>query len=130
MTLQQLRYVTTVAETGTMSEAARRLFVSQPGLTKAIRELEQEMGIIIFDRTNKGIEVSKDGAIFLGYARQVLEQASLYRFQSRYAGGWHRQKWVYLPKRIHHYQRHRFIIDNRTHHQTMARRIGKTGFGN
>ena len=66
MTLQQLRYVTTVAETGTMSEAARRLFVSQPGLTKAIRELEQEMGIIIFDRTNKGIEVSKDGAIFLG----------------------------------------------------------------
>lgn len=45
MTLQQLRYVTTVAETGTMSEAARRLFVSQPGLTKAIRELEQEMGI-------------------------------------------------------------------------------------
>ena len=64
MTLQQLRYVTTVAETGTMSEAARRLFVSQPGLTKAIRELEQEMGSIIFDRTNKGIEVSKDGAIF------------------------------------------------------------------
>lgn len=59
MTLQQLRYVTTVAETGTMSEAARRLFVSQPGLTKAIRELEQEMGIIIFDRTNKGIEVSR-----------------------------------------------------------------------
>ena len=79
MTLQQLRYVTTVAETGTMSEAARRLFVSQPGLTKAIRELEQEMGIIIFDRTNKGIEVSKDGAIFLGYARQVLEQASLWK---------------------------------------------------
>ena len=88
MTLQQLRYVTTVAETGTMSEAARRLFVSQPGLTKAIRELEQEMGIIIFDRTNKGIEVSKDGAIFLGYARQVLEQASL--LEERYklqAGG-------------------------------------------
>ena len=71
-----------------MSEAARRLFVSQPGLTKAIRELEQEMGIIIFDRTNKGIEVSKDGAIFLGYARQVLEQASL--LEERYklqAGG-------------------------------------------
>lgn len=88
MTLQQLRYVTTVAETGTMSEAARCLFVSQPGLTKAIRELEQEMGIIIFDRTNKGIEVSKDGAIFLGYARQVLEQASL--LEERYklqAGG-------------------------------------------
>ena len=84
MTLQQLRYVTTVAETGTMSEAARRLFVSQPGLTKAIRELEQEMGIIIFDRTNKGIEVSKDGAIFLGYARQVLEQAAI--LEDKYKG--------------------------------------------
>ena len=46
MTLQQLRYVTTVAETGTMSEAARRLFVSQPGLTKAIRELEQEISFL------------------------------------------------------------------------------------
>ena len=72
MTLQQLRYVTTVAEIGTMSEAARRLFVSQPGLTKAIRELEQEMGIIIFDRTNKGIEVSKDGAIFLAAEAYML----------------------------------------------------------
>ena len=77
MTLQQLRYVITVAETGSMSEAARRLFISQPGLTKSIRELEIEMGIVIFERTNKGIEVAKEGTVFLGYARQVLEQASL-----------------------------------------------------
>ena len=77
MTLQQLRYVITVAEIGSMSEAARRLFISQPGLTKSIRELEIEMGIVIFERTNKGIEVAKEGTVFLGYARQVLEQASL-----------------------------------------------------
>ena len=91
MTLQQLRYVTTVAETGTMSEAARRLFVSQPGLTKAIRELEQEMGIIIFDRTNKGIEVSKDGAIFLGYARQILEQTAILEDKYKRHGGGKKQ---------------------------------------
>lgn len=77
MTLQQLKYVITVAETGTISDAAKKLFISQPSLTNAVRELEKEMGITIFDRTNKGISVSKDGEVFLGYARQVLEQASL-----------------------------------------------------
>lgn len=77
MTLQQLKYVVTVAEMGTLSDAAKHLFISQPSLTKSIKELEKEMGIIIFDRTNRGITVSKEGEIFLGYARQVLEQASL-----------------------------------------------------
>lgn len=77
MTLQQLRYVTTVAEIGTISEAAKELFISQPSLTKAIKELEKEMNILIFDRTNKGIHISKEGEQFLGYARQVLEQAAL-----------------------------------------------------
>ena len=77
VTLQQLRYVTTIANIGSISEAAKRLFVSQPSLTKAIKELEKEMGITIFDRTNKGITVSKEGERFLGYARQVLEQATL-----------------------------------------------------
>ena len=61
MTLQQLKYVTTIANIGSISEAAKRLFVSQPSLTKAIKELEKEMGITIFDRTNKGITVSKEG---------------------------------------------------------------------
>ncbi|SQD03101.1 Uncharacterised protein [Escherichia coli] len=69
------------------------------------------------------------GRLFVFYSSTLLPaQASLYRFQSRYAGGWHRQN-GYIAKRVHHYQRHRFIIDNRTHHQTMARRIGKAGFG-
>ena len=70
MTLQQLKYVTTIANIGSISEAAKRLFVSQPSLTKAIKELEKEMGITIFDRTNKGITVSKEGERFLGYARK------------------------------------------------------------
>ncbi|MBQ7944891.1 MAG: LysR family transcriptional regulator [Lachnospiraceae bacterium] len=77
MTLQQLRYVVTVAETGNITEAAKRLFVSQPSLTNAIRELEKEMQISIFVRTNKGVTVSNEGDLFLSYARQVLEQTSL-----------------------------------------------------
>lgn len=77
MTLQQLKYIVTVAEKGTISEAAKALFISQPSLTNAIRELEKEMNITIFTRTNKGVVVSNEGDLFLSYARQVLEQANL-----------------------------------------------------
>ena len=91
MTLQQLKYVTTIANIGSISEAAKRLFVSQPSLTKAIKELEKEMGITIFDRTNKGITVSKEGERFLGYARQVLEQAALLEEQYKSQSGGKKQ---------------------------------------
>lgn len=84
MTLQQLKYVITVAETGTITEAANQLFISQPSLTNAIHELEKEMSIVIFNRTNKGISLSKEGEDFLGYARQVLEQASI--LEDKYKG--------------------------------------------
>ncbi|MBO4636563.1 MAG: LysR family transcriptional regulator [Clostridiales bacterium] len=84
MTLKQLRYLITVAETGNMTEAARKLFIAQPSLTSAIRELENEYGITIFERSNKGIEVTPEGEEFLGYARQVLEQADL--IEERYTG--------------------------------------------
>ena len=77
MTLQQLKYAVTVAEEGTISDAAKKLFISQPSLTNAIKELENEMQITIFNRTNKGITISNSGDEFLAYARQVLEQANL-----------------------------------------------------
>lgn len=77
MTLQQLKYIVAVAETGNITEAAKRLFISQPSLTNAIRELEQEMQITIFHRTNKGVIISNEGDTFLSYARQVLEQVGL-----------------------------------------------------
>lgn len=77
MTLQQLKYIVTVAETGNITEAAKRLFISQPSLTNAIRELEKEMQITIFHRTNKGVIISNEGDTFLSYARQVLEQVGL-----------------------------------------------------
>ena len=85
MTLQQLKYAITVAQTGTITEAAEKLYISQPSLTNAIQELEKEMNIEIFTRTNKGIIVSKDGEDFLGYARQVLEQAAV--LEDKYKGG-------------------------------------------
>ena len=84
MTLQQLKYVITVAETGTITEAANKLYISQPSLTNAIHELEREMNITIFNRTNKGITLSRDGDDFLGYARQVLEQAAI--LEDKYKG--------------------------------------------
>ncbi len=84
MTLQQLKYAITVAETGTITEAANKLYISQPSLTNAIHELEKEMNIIIFNRTNKGISISKEGEDFLGYARQVLEQADI--LEDKYKG--------------------------------------------
>ena len=84
MTLKQLQYAVTVAETGNMTEAARKLFIAQPSLTSAIHELEKEYGITIFTRSNKGIELTPDGDEFLGYARQVLEQAGL--IEERYTG--------------------------------------------
>ena len=91
MTLQQLKYVITVAETGTITEAANQLFISQPSLTNAIHELEKEMNIVIFNRTNKGISLSKEGEVFLGYARQVLEQAAILEDKYKRNGGGKKQ---------------------------------------
>ena len=85
MTLQQLKYVITVAETGTITEAAKKLYISQPSLTNAIHDLEKEMNVEIFQRTNKGIDISPEGEDFLGYARQVLEQAAI--LEDKYKNG-------------------------------------------
>ena len=84
MTIKQLQYAVTVAETGNMTDAAKKLFIAQPSLTSAIHELEKEYGITLFFRSNKGIELTPEGDEFLGYARQVLEQANL--INERYTG--------------------------------------------
>lgn len=77
MTLQQLKYVITVAECGNITEAAEKLFIVQPSLTSAIHSIEDEIGITAFIRSNKGVELTRDGEVLLSYARQVLEQADL-----------------------------------------------------
>ena len=82
MTLTQLRYAIMVANSSSMNEAARNLFISQPSLSTAIKELEEEIGVELFRRTNRGISVTPEGEEFLGYARQVVEQYAL--IESKY----------------------------------------------
>ncbi len=77
MTLQQLKYVIEVAEKGSITEAAKSLFIAQPSLSAAIRELEEEIATTIFVRKSRGILLTPEGAEFLGYARQVVQQAAL-----------------------------------------------------
>lgn len=85
MTIQQLKYAVTAAEKGTMSEAAQFLFIAQPSLTNAIRDLEKKLRITIFHRTNKGIIATNEGEEFLGYARQILQQVGL--IEEKYIDG-------------------------------------------
>ena len=81
--IQHLRYAVEVAKTGSISRAAENLFMGQPHLSKAIRELEEDMNITIFRRTPKGVEPTEQGEQFLEYARRILEQVdeleSLYK---------------------------------------------------
>lgn len=84
MTLRQLQYVLTVATKGSISEAAKTLFVSQPSLTSTVRDLEDEIGITLFNRTNRGTVVTSEGEEFLAYARQVVDQVDL--LEQKYSG--------------------------------------------
>lgn len=90
MTLQQLRQVITISESRSMNEASKKLFVSQPNLSAVVKELEEELGITIFVRSNRGIAVTPEGEEFLGYARQVAEQYQL--LESRYVNGESKKK--------------------------------------
>ncbi len=74
MTLQQLNYAITIAECGSLNKAAEILYVSQPSLSSALRELEKEVGIRIFHRSGRGVSLTPDGAEFISYARQLYSQ--------------------------------------------------------
>jgi len=77
MTVLQLKYVIAIASSSSMREAARKVFISQPALSTAIRELEEEIGIEIFTRTNKGITLTDAGNEFLAYAKQAVGQFNI-----------------------------------------------------
>ena len=82
MTITQLRYVIAISQANSMNEAARQLFISQPSLSASLKDLEKEIGIELFRRTNRGVMVTPEGEEFLGYARQVVEQYQL--MEARY----------------------------------------------
>ena len=74
MTLQQLNYLVTVAECGSISEAAQKLFISQPSLSAAIQNLEKEMGVTAFSRSSKGVVITREGEELLAYSRMILRE--------------------------------------------------------
>ena len=88
MNITQLKYVLEAASSTSMREASTKLFVSQPALSASIRELEDELGILIFERTNKGISLTEDGREFLTYAKMAVGQYGILedRYLSRDGG--------------------------------------------
>ena len=74
MTIQQLNYVITISEMGSLNKASEVLYVTQPSLTSAVRELEKELGITLFNRSGRGVTLTNDGAEFIQYARDVAGQ--------------------------------------------------------
>ena len=84
MTLQQLKYADAVASCGSISEAARRCFVTQPTLTESVRALEEELRIAVFTRSPRGVSVTREGEEFLASARQILDDAA--RISEKYTG--------------------------------------------
>ena len=74
MNINQIKYVLAVAQSSSMREAASKLYVSQPALSASIRELEDELGILIFERSNKGITLTEAGHEFISYAKKAVSQ--------------------------------------------------------
>ena len=84
MTILQLKYVITIANSKSLREAAGKLYISQPALSSAIRELEEELGIKLFERSNKGIFLTEQGKEFLSYSKEAVAQYKL--IEDRYLG--------------------------------------------
>ena len=82
MNIQQMKYVAAIANNGSFREAAKKLFITQPSLSNSIRDLEEELGISLFLRTNKGAFLTEEGMVFLEQAEKVLVQMEL--LENRY----------------------------------------------
>lgn len=77
MTLQQLKYILMIAETASITEAARRLYISQPSLSNALHEIEKTLQETLFIRQHSGVVLTQFGQQFVGYARSVCQQMDL-----------------------------------------------------
>ena len=92
MTVQQLKYILKVAEVGSITEAAKMLFISQPSLSNSIKDTEKEAGITIFHRSRTGITLTKDGAEQFS---DLLHYKCLYSGTGKYSGIKYRNKlWI------------------------------------
>lgn len=98
MTLTQLKYVTAIAKYGSISLAARQLFVAQPSMTAALRDLEKEIGRTLFVRNSRGVKLTEEGLKFLGYANQILQQMEM--LENRYV---HADSQHYFTVSTQHY---------------------------
>ena len=74
MTFQQLEYIVEISKCGSINKAAQKLYLSQSGISTAVRELESELGIALLARSNRGVEFTPEGKEFLSYAVSLLEQ--------------------------------------------------------
>lgn len=107
MTILQLKYVITIANSSSMREAASKLYVSQPALSATIRELEQELNIKIFERNNKGINVTEQGREFVNYAKQAVNQYEI--IEDRYFSGGEKKKHFSVSMQHYVFGIHAFV---------------------
>ncbi len=104
MTIQQCKYVLEIAKLGSFNEASKQLFVAQSGLSSSVKQLENELGIKIFERSKNGVCLSTDGAEFIRYAEQIVSQSEF--IQNRYASAVQPSK-LYVSTQ--HYD---FVVDS------------------
>lgn len=107
MRIKQLDYIVKIVELGSVNEAAKHLFITQPSLSTAIKELEQEMNIQIFQRTQKGMVLTTEGTEFLSYARQILEQVDL--MEEKYKGTETRRRLFSVSAQHYAFAVHAFV---------------------
>ena len=102
MTLQQLRYVVAVSHYGSINAAAQNLFIAQSSISKSIKDLEEEVGITIFERGHGGVAFTADGMELLGYANAILEQTSNLqeRFRGQGADSFNYSEEIFVPEEM------------------------------
>ena len=108
MTINQLKYVLMVSGSASMREAAAKLFLTQPALTAAIRELEEELGILIFERTNRGTSLTEEGREFLTYAKQAVSHYEI--LEDRYLAEDREKKHFSVSAQHYNFAVHAFAL--------------------
>ena len=107
MRIQQLEYLERIVEAGSINEAAKRLFLTQPSLSNAVKELENEMGMQIFQRSSGGISLTAEGREFMTYSKQILDQVNL--MNERYKNGQQRKQSFSVSAQHYAFVVHAFV---------------------